>query len=227
METNPYVEELKNRFKLLPKELQDIIMSSGYQTSLVEIGKRHKLTIEQLGQLELETTLVMVGSTHPDMYVHEVEEILNIDPDLAQAIANDVNEKIMKPIREKLEEVYYRFEVEGAQEEPTIPTVTSIAPQENKVLQSTGIVVEERKPTPIAPLPGTIESRDAILKKVENPSTPMTPSQPASDIFMQKLTGTFSMKKEESNHSLSAMGDATKPTQTPPMAKDSYREPVE
>ena len=69
--------ELRTRFELLPEDLQNLIKSSEYQEKLFNIAKKYKWTYEQLGTLELETTMVLLGMTHPEKYADDLAKELN------------------------------------------------------------------------------------------------------------------------------------------------------
>ncbi len=108
--------ELKTRFELLPTELQQVILSSDYQMHLFDVAKKYKLTYEKLGQLELETTMVILGMTPPDEYKLEVAEQMGLaGTDLDNVVA-EINEKVFSPIREKLMALYSEEEVKKGEE---------------------------------------------------------------------------------------------------------------
>lgn len=98
--------EMADRFALLPEELQKVIMGSNYQQQLFDIAKTHKMTFEELGTLELETTMVLLGMTRPEEYRDEIQvELKKNDSDI-DALVKDVNEKVLAPVRGALERVY-------------------------------------------------------------------------------------------------------------------------
>ncbi len=104
--------ELKTRFELLPTELQTVILSSDYQMKLFEIAKKHKLTYEKLGQLELETTMVLLGMTPPDEYKADISDQLNLKGAELDELVGEINQDVFSPIREKLMGIYTKEEVE-------------------------------------------------------------------------------------------------------------------
>lgn len=104
--------ELKTRFELLPTELQTVILSSDYQMKLFEIAKKHKLTYEKLGQLELETTMVLLGMTPPDEYKADISDQLNVKGAELDELVGEINQDVFAPIREKLMGLYTKEEVE-------------------------------------------------------------------------------------------------------------------
>lgn len=93
---------IKERFDALPKMIQEVIISSHYEESLIEIGKQYNLNVGQMGMLEQETTLVMMGLTLTKDFQAELTRELNVDKLKGSQIVKDINEKIFLKIRELL-----------------------------------------------------------------------------------------------------------------------------
>jgi hypothetical protein len=125
--------ELKTRFELLPTELQQVILSSDYQLQLFEVAKKHKLTYEKLGQLELETTMVILGMTPPDEYKLEIAEQMGLSGADLDNVVMEINEKVFMPIREKLMALYSEDEVKKGEEFANITSTEKpvVAPKES------------------------------------------------------------------------------------------------
>ncbi len=120
--------ELKTRYELLPEDIQKVIMDEGYQTKLIEIAKAQKLTYEELGLLETETTMVLLGMRKPEDYRDQVQYQLKKNDPAIDSLVNAVNEQVFAPIRSSLEKVYAeRNEAEQSLEAETpvaTPTTT-------------------------------------------------------------------------------------------------------
>jgi hypothetical protein len=89
---------IKNRFDALPKAIQEIILSSHYEETLLEIGKQYNLNVDQLGMLEQETTLTMMGLTPIKDFENELTRELNMEKIKVSEIVKDINEKIFSNI---------------------------------------------------------------------------------------------------------------------------------
>ncbi len=242
--------ELKTRFALLPKELQDVITSSDYQMKLFEIAKKYKFTYEQLGALEFNTTMTLIGMLPPATYEKTVAaDIGKKTEDMAPIIA-DVSEQVFKPIRAALMNVY---ETRDETEEDDSET-------EKDLFEKSGVSLRPDMPKQ-TPSAGATENRADMLKSIENPA-PSTPkvlnealskpasaaipvprapyaggaptvdaikqpipmtAKPAGDILAGKLGGTFSMPAKETDHSIKNVTPSTGAAKT----GDSYREPIE
>ncbi len=93
---------IKEKFDALPKSIQEVILSSNYENSLLEIGQQYKLNVEQLGVLERETTLVMMGLIPTKDFENELTQELGVEKEKGTQITKDINEKIFIRIRELL-----------------------------------------------------------------------------------------------------------------------------
>lgn len=95
-------EEIKNlimeRFQNLQPEIQNIILDENYDSKLIEIAKKFNLSNDQLLDLEINTTLVLMGDTHPDEYKERVMADLKLDESVIDQIVNDVNNTILKNV---------------------------------------------------------------------------------------------------------------------------------
>ncbi|MFZ3011600.1 MAG: hypothetical protein WA060_01200 [Minisyncoccia bacterium] len=96
------LEEIQKKFESLPEDLKWSIMAANVDDNIIEIGQKENLNVEQMGQLSLETHMVMFGFTHPDKFEESVRNSLKLPEEKIHTIVNDVNEKILKEIREKL-----------------------------------------------------------------------------------------------------------------------------
>src|SRR3989338_8064204 len=93
---------IKEKFDALPKAIQEMILSTHYEETLIEIGKQHNLNVELMGIMERETTLVMMGLTPTKDFEVELTRELHIDKLKGSQIVKDINEKIFLRIRELL-----------------------------------------------------------------------------------------------------------------------------
>ena len=67
-------KKLDERFSNLPKEVQDAIGQSDYQSKLYTISQNHKLNIEQTGILDEITTKVILNTIHPDQFENSLAD---------------------------------------------------------------------------------------------------------------------------------------------------------
>ncbi len=242
-------KELRTRFELLPAEIQQTIISSDYQSTLFELAKKHKITYVDLGQLELETTMVLLGMTPPE----ELEESLSaaISKDRMTVIAplvKDIDAQIFAPIRTHLVELYDKEKVSSntpvaapavplAQELVSKPPATLAA--DDGAIGGISFAKTTTVPVQVVPTPVTSTPQQPALEQhehdalkdsgIEIGTAPFTTEAP-KDSFTSKLTGVFGVKSTATDHTLPKMageGSATMSTSATPIAKDDpYREIV-
>lgn len=183
---DPFAEtknELASRFELLPEDIKAAIMDTGYQEKLFNLAKAQKLTYEELGVLETETTLVLLGMTKPADYRDELQqELKKNDPEI-DAIVKAVNEQVFAPIRASLERVYSAQKdpadyvpesiVTGQEEKPAAP----VFPPASAPVSTPAASPAPAMPAPVAattptPAPAMASSiaRPAVANPVPFPS---------------------------------------------------------
>ena len=190
-------EVIKERFDALPESIKEIIMSSNYQNTLLEISKQHNLNVEQMGILERETTMVMMGLTNPNSFEVELIRELGFEKEKVHLIVTDISERIFLKIRDLLKLMYTPpGAVPSIEEGPAIPA-SSGQPSE-KILSAAGI------------------------KILEVPELP----KPTGGIIAQKLSGDFRMPSATTEHTLPEVSKEEKPMPQKPKV-DPYREPVD
>ena len=138
---------IDQRLAELPENIRTAIESADLGRMLRVIGQEHNLHIDQIGKLEDETMLVMLGFFEPEQFNTQLEQQLLIPAADAAAIAGEVTTNIFLPIRESLK----RFMEEKRAQTPvlvtpppmpavqTSPSLPSI-PQADKILTEPTVV---------------------------------------------------------------------------------------
>jgi hypothetical protein len=198
---------IKDKFDALPESIQEVILSSNYQETLIEIGNQHHLNVEQMGILERETTLVMMGLTPTKKFQDELTRELHIDKLVGSQIATEINEKVFLRIRDLLKLMNTPAgeepSVDETEEEPIRSRMNSIMPEkkinDTRVLDSAGIkIVENKEAMPTLdkleltePVSNVLISDMSAEKPRGGPvevsapkdlTAPVTPSAPSGDI---------------------------------------------
>lgn len=198
------LEEIQQKFDSLPEDLKWAIMAANVDDNIIEIGQTNGLNVNQMGQLSLETHMVMFGFTHPDKFEESIKNSLGLPEEKIHAIANAVNEKILKNIREKIMDLTTKNEEE----------------KDSQVLKSAGIEIipkgnftpntkpEEKKET--LPILDSLELKEGRV-----------PDKPES-VISQKLSGFVKNEVKETDHSLNNMSSEKKEETKPKV--DPYRE---
>lgn len=157
-------EEIKNlileRFSNLQPEIQNIILDENYDIKLLEIGKKFNLSKEQTENLEFNTTLVLLGNTHPDEYKNEIMADLIIDEALADQIVNDVNQTILRNVSDTIKQNFIDDNLAEKELEKFISSTT-------KETTNDKIITTNNIPIPLPPY-----KDEKVENKVEIPTPP-------------------------------------------------------
>lgn len=210
---------IKERFDALPKMIQEVILSTNYEETLLEIGKKYNLNVEQLGILERETTLVMMGLTPTKDFETELTRELNVDKIKGFQIVKDINEKVFLKIRELL-----KLMNTPAGEEPSLEQTE--AEKEHDIFKSAGIEIVPEKLEINSPL------EEYSTHKVEGggesiPAKATPQEGNVHPILTQKLSGFVKNNVVETDHSLENITKETKTDSVKadvPKKVDPYRE---
>jgi hypothetical protein len=230
----------------LPQELQQVIQSSEYQDKLFQVAKKNQWTYEQLGILELETTMVLLGMTNPNNYQKVLAEELGKKPAELTTIVADIKTQVFDPIRASLMKLYTEDAISAPESIPTPVTtqapVQKTAPEnDTAVLEKSGITIEEVKPQKpeVASVSrgdvlGGIENPPKSTSKVLNqvspgsavPKAPYAGAASGSGIVASKLSATVAIPPKATDYSIPKMGSTTPPPKAPSQS-DPYKEPLE
>jgi len=110
-------EELYEMFRKLPPDVRDAYNSIEYEKVLEDIAKKHALHLDQADALGNETFQLMLGMTHPTEFIGKIASRANIPQAAAKEIAEEVNERVFKPIRGSLMKIHKMMEESGEDEE--------------------------------------------------------------------------------------------------------------
>lgn len=196
------LEEIQKKFESLPEDLKWAIMAAKVDDNIIEIGQAQNLNVEQMGQLSLETHMVMFGFTHPDKFEESIKGSLNLSDEKTRAIVNAVNEKILKGIREAMKSS--QVVEENTEEEVPVPEAED-EEKNTQVLSEHGIEI----------LPAGTEQKKELpnIEKIH-------------PLLTGKLAGPSQIPPSNTQYSL---GNITKTTPPPsyPGKEDPYREKPE
>lgn len=200
---------IQEKFDALPKSIQEIILSTNYEETVIEIGKQYQLNVEQMGILERETTVVMMGLVPTTDFETELTRELKIDKVKGSQIAQTVNEKIFSKIRELL-----KLMNTPAGEKPSFEESKEALKNEEKVLSTAGIEIIPEK-LELTMGEKQVEKREDILKGIEK-------REEIHPILTQKLSSPSQTPVTKTDHSLSNITSGSVPASRPKI--DPYRE---
>lgn len=115
---------IAEKFKEVPKVVQDAILSSNVEQHLRELAKKHKLHLDQWITLENEVMMALLGIQPLDELGKNISEEAEISAEAGEAIALDVSDIVFEPIRKKLEEELSQDAAQDAEAPGTAETKT-------------------------------------------------------------------------------------------------------
>jgi hypothetical protein len=158
---------IKDHFAELPQEVRSAITAPDLLQKMRAIGDKYNLLLDKQGDLQRSILFVMLGLIPSREFVPSISSGLNVNTEVANNIAKDVNEQILAPIRTYLREWEERAEQDEAAEETTELGKDG----QNSDFQSIGGFTVEPSPMTARQQSEetTIENKPDLIKSIENP----------------------------------------------------------
>ena len=96
------LEFLEERFAALPESIRGQMMSLDTARAVEDVGEKHHLHIDQIGELSDETGLVLLGLTRTGDFAAHIAKRTGIDAATANAVAAEIDAAVFKPIKASL-----------------------------------------------------------------------------------------------------------------------------
>lgn len=201
---------IENAKAKLPVETINAIAAVDWKAAILSLREKRGYNFEQLGDLELETELVLCGLTDPADYPKELEARMRLSKAETTELVEEMNTLVFKKIKEELIKNSERKKIFQKSAEKNETKELDTGKIDTTILKKAGI---------------EIENRDDLLKKVENPAP--TPIPKISPIFVDKLSTSVQNKMVKTEHTLENISSVDKKI-VPPKNKlptaDPYRE---
>jgi hypothetical protein len=149
---------VQEQIKKLPKEVRDALASDELSTKIRAVGNNHHLHIDQIGTMEDEVILAIMGISDASELSDQLMKQLSISKMDADAIVNDINTTVFMPIQESMKKSDTKSVV--------MPSTIAAAQAAASVAPTPAPIVST--PTPTAPIASTDmqinapEKQDAI-----------------------------------------------------------------
>lgn len=91
-------EEIDRYYQTLPDELREFYDSEEGSDKIVDICDDYKLRIDQMGEVVKTTYYIILGLIKSQEFVPRIISRAGISEDIANLIAHEINEQILKPI---------------------------------------------------------------------------------------------------------------------------------
>ncbi|HEV7702345.1 MAG TPA: hypothetical protein VGO63_02800 [Candidatus Paceibacterota bacterium] len=237
---------IENAKAKLPVETTNAIAAVDWKAAIVSLREKKGYNFEQLGDLELETELLLCGLTTPEEYPKELQTRMRISKAETDELVNEMNSLVFNKIKEELiknserKRIFEKNAMESGKEETAAPISTStprdnITKKDSTVLKSAGIEIQS-DPIPVIKNESIgnqlKENREDILKKIENPENiPTIANLRPNDmhpLLAQKILGSVQAPIIKTEHTIENISkgpdEAAKPTgETGDSAKSGYK----
>ncbi len=94
---------IKERFKQLPKVVQDAITSADIEKHMRELANTHRLHLDQWETLENQVMLTLLGIEYSDDLEKNIKNEVGVDEATAKLLTEDISKIVFEPIRQELE----------------------------------------------------------------------------------------------------------------------------
>ncbi len=98
---------IQARYLQLPPEIQDLITADRTRKFILELGKRNGVHVDELGILENEILIVMLGLEDPARLPAQLRARAHFSEEKASAIAAEVDKQLLAPLRSAYERLYH------------------------------------------------------------------------------------------------------------------------
>ena len=176
-------QQVSERWDALPDNLKEALCSEFNANTVWQIGAFNHLSEEKISIIAIIVGDVIYGFLHPDDLDREIQQSLNLNPQIADSISREINRKIFAPIKTDLEKVYQPPIVAGAEApattvtagikkfEPPVPSATEPSPKPIEIIAPSK-PAETTLPPLVEPSANFKESKPAM------PSEPISTDKP-------------------------------------------------
>lgn len=166
------VQKIQQRIAELPEDVRAAIQSNDLHQKVLAIGGKHQLHIDQVGELEDEVMLAMLGFSPLETLGKRLSDALHIAPDAGERLAADINTELFGSIRESMKKfAAAKTQAANPAPAPTMPAATA-APAAPKPAPTPAAVVMP----PVAP---DMHKADVVLtEKTVSIPAPAAPKAP-------------------------------------------------
>lgn len=220
-------ENLKKQIESIPTHLAAFALSEKWNSDLKTIVSNHSLSDDQTTNLENELFIILIGLEPAKDFTRNIAKTLNLDPEKAVLIAEEVNSEIFEEVREDL--TLIQESLENAPEEAPLQVPSEAEQREQqspeqpappKARPSDGGEAEEtEEPIPSNHIPikyGSNQTEKATTNDSQN-----KPQSRGGTSLDEKLSKIASLHNKHQNSNIK--DESSEPADR----SDPYREPIE
>jgi len=197
-------KQILNRWDTLPDSLKEAIFSSFNVDLIWSVGAINHLTNDKISKIAMLAGDILMGFVHLEDFAPEIHKELNINPEMANSIAAEIDRKIFSPVKKDLRSVYRppALEFKELEEERETPVLNlrkkmeefsfkivedENQNQENKIDLSKEIKKENVEVPQAEPVIEKTEEKEK--KKVEEPKVENGPLIIHQEVGFKPLSG--------------------------------------
>lgn len=192
-------QAIQDIYATLPQDIRDALDSAEVGQHLSQIASEHRLHIDQAAELSDLASMVMLGLIHPDNFFDRLQSDLHLSAHDALAVANDVNEQILRPIKTSLMKIHEKNQAEtemtgalNSQSLETHPSPSQILHEIENPVAVPSMMQTKTAPTMTRTVPETLKTTESTLTKPQ----PLTEGT-GINLIAQKLTQTIQAPQAE------------------------------
>jgi len=207
----------------LPPETVKAIDSVNWKASILELRETKGYTFEQLGNLEIETELLLFGLVNINEYPKELEKRMGLSKAQVNELVEDMNKLVFNKIKAELiknVENKRASQRAGEGEAPTAEIPDIDIKKEHAELSKAGIEI-------IHDLPNEAKQQAQTSMQNEKLELPEGEHKPAPSILTEKLSRDFKTPAVKTEHTLENITKSSPSQTSANSAKpkvDPYRE---
>ena len=199
----------------IPRDILEAIETSKVYDALEKLGEKHNLLLDQVGQLEVDTRLMLLGEIKSANFVDTIAKDLEISKGKAEAITADINTEIVTPLRDSLRKM--QEEAEKREVEEPIVRPAHIAAQINPIEKVGNFTIHQPTPSHSPQYNDSNLKREDVLHDLENIEK-LKPENASN--FVEHLLSNPSSRPAEQQE----VKKAVPPTEQKKYTTDPYRE---
>ncbi len=182
----------------IPAEVAEAIKLSDWERTVFNIGREHKMHIDDIDILSVETILTMIGLEHPKHFPDNIQKRIGLNDDELMNIVDEINNRLFSKIRDALK-VHYEKVSAGE----------IMADEEKDELHHAGVELEDNyvPRTDKKPLITMVDTQKPTQEKLVVAVPPPEPEKPPVSVPEQQVKDNV--------------------VTMPKVAFDPYREPIE
>jgi len=95
-------QKITQRLAELPEDVRRAVQSADMAKNIEALGVKYKLHIDQIGELEDETLMTMLGFTPFESFEQRITDTLHLPAEMGKGVAEEINRDIFLAVRASL-----------------------------------------------------------------------------------------------------------------------------